>query len=69
MAKKTDEQHDADVPASSAAAREEAGAGPPVKMKRKEYERQMRVLHGEIVIFDRSWYNRAGVAPWYIAHR
>ena len=42
MAKKTDEQHDADVRVSSAAARQ-AGAGPPAKMKRKEYQREMRV--------------------------
>jgi Polyphosphate kinase 2 (PPK2) len=71
MAKKKDkqEQRDGEVRASPAAAGQEAGAGSLPKMKRKEYERQMRVLHGEIVIFDRSWYNRAGVAPWYIAHR
>jgi hypothetical protein len=43
MAKKTDEQHDADLRTSSAEARREAGAGPPPKMKRKEYEREMRV--------------------------
>lgn len=40
-------------------------------LKRKEYEQKLRKLHvryvphfpsaGEIVIFDRSWYNRAGV--------
>ena len=42
MAKKTDEQHDANVRIPSAEARREAGAGPPVKMKRKEYEREMR---------------------------
>jgi polyphosphate kinase len=37
---------------------------PPPKTKRKEYEQQMRLLPapaGEVVIFDRSWYNRAGV--------
>jgi polyphosphate kinase 2 len=61
MAKKKDkqEQHDADVPASSAAARREAGAGPPVKMKRKEYEREMRVLHGELVAMQ-EWVKASG---------
>ena len=29
--------------------RHDAEARPPVKMKRKEYERQMRILHGELV--------------------
>jgi len=29
--------------------RHDAKARPPVKMKRKEYERQMRILHGELV--------------------
>jgi Polyphosphate kinase 2 (PPK2) len=33
------------------------------RMKRKEYEGELRELPaaGEVVIFDRSWYNRAGV--------
>ena len=41
MAKKKDkhEPHDAEVPASSAMAGQEAGAGPSSKMKRREYER------------------------------
>ena len=111
MAKKKD-QRDLDkakTRASSSASAAEVGAGPPPKLKRKEYERQMRILHGELVamqewvkesgakvcvvfegrdtagkggtikrmymqryvehfpaggevaIFDRSWYNRAGV--------
>jgi hypothetical protein len=34
MAKKKDKQHDAEVQASPAAARQEAGAGLPPKMKR-----------------------------------
>ena len=42
--KKGDERDrdDAETRASSPVAGEEAGAGPPPKMKRKEYERQMR---------------------------
>ena len=49
--KKKDERDrdDAETRASSSAVRKEAEAGPPEKMKRKEYERQMRVLHGELV--------------------
>ena len=137
MAKKRDKhkQYEADVRESSAVAGEKANTGPPPKMKRKEYEREMssctassspcrngqgvgspdlhrvrgtrragkggtikritervsprvfRVIAlpaptereksqmylqryvphfpaaGEVMIFDRSWYNRAGVEP------
>jgi polyphosphate kinase 2 len=42
-----------------AAARLEAGAGLPPKMKRKEYERQMRVLHGELVALQ-EWVKASG---------
>src|SRR5712672_2076381 len=52
MAKKKKDERDrddAETRASSSAAGEEAGAGPPAKMKRKQYEREMRVLHGELV--------------------
>ncbi len=59
MAKKKDKQHDAEVQASPAAARQEAGAGPPPKMKRKEYEREMRVLHGELVAMQ-EWVKASG---------
>ena len=41
------------------AAGEEAGAGPPPKMKRKEYERQMRILHGELVAMQ-EWVKDSG---------
>ena len=44
MAKKKKDERDrddAETRASSSATGEEAGAGPPAKMKRKEYERQM----------------------------
>ncbi len=37
----------------------EAGAGPAPKMKRKEYERQMRVLHGELVAMQ-EWVKASG---------
>ena len=36
-----------------------AGAGLPPKMKRKEYERQMRVLHGELVALQ-EWVKATG---------
>ena len=71
MAKKKDKQkrHHAEVGVSPAAA-EEAQAGPPPKMKRKEYEREMRVLHGELVAMQEwvkasgpgsAWCSRAGI--------
>ena len=43
------EPHDAGLQAPSATERREAAAGPPPKMKRREYEHQMRILHGELV--------------------
>ena len=51
MAKKKDERDRDDAAAQVLpdATGKEAGAGPPPKMKRKPYERQMRVLHGELV--------------------
>jgi polyphosphate kinase 2 len=57
--KKTDEQHDAEVQVSPASVRQEAEAGPPPKMKRKEYEREMRVLHGELVAMQ-EWVKASG---------
>jgi polyphosphate kinase 2 len=41
------------------AARPEARTGPPPKMKRKEYERQMRLLHGELVAMQ-EWVKTSG---------
>ena len=41
------------------AARPEAEAGPPPKLRRKEYERQMRVLHGELVAMQ-EWVKATG---------
>ena len=48
MAKKN-KQHHAQAPASPSAASREAAADPPPKLKRKDYEREMRRLHGELV--------------------
>jgi polyphosphate kinase 2 len=56
--KAKDKQQDAEVPAS-AAAREEVEAGPPPKMKRKEYEGEMRRLHGELVAMQ-EWVKASG---------
>ena len=51
-------QHDARVQAPG---RGVAGgrAGPPPKMKRKEYEKEMRVLHGELVAMQ-DWVKASG---------
>ena len=68
MAKKKNDkrkQHDAEVRASpavprpQAVARPEAEAGPPPKMKRKAYEREMRLLHGELVAMQ-EWVKASG---------
>src|SRR5271157_1510352 len=61
MSKKRDkrEQHHAEVQTPPAAARQEADAGQAPKMKRKEYEREMRVLHGELVAMQ-EWVKASG---------
>jgi polyphosphate kinase len=60
MANKKDKQRDhAEASAPSAVAGPHAGAGPPPKMKRKKYERQMRVLHGELVAMQ-EWVKASG---------
>jgi polyphosphate kinase len=61
MAKKKNRhnQDDAKARASSSVAVEEAETGPPPKMKRKEYERQMRILHGELVAMQ-EWVKDSG---------
>jgi polyphosphate kinase len=58
--KKKDErrQHGAETPAPATAANE-AEAGPPPKMKRKEYESHMRILHGELVAMQ-EWVKESG---------
>jgi polyphosphate kinase 2 len=60
MAKKKHKQQPGqELQAPPAAARLEADAGPPPKMKRKEYEREMRVLHGELVALQ-EWVKASG---------
>ena len=62
MAKKEKDERDpddAESRVSSSAAGGEAGAGPHPKMKRKEYERQMRILHGELVAMQ-EWVKDSG---------
>jgi polyphosphate kinase 2 len=60
MAKKKDKKrHDAEIQALSAGARQDAGAGRPAKMKRKPYEKEMRVLHGELVAMQ-EWVTATG---------
>ncbi len=44
---------------SAGAAPLEAGTGPPPKMKRKEYEREMRLLHSELVAMQ-EWVKATG---------
>jgi len=58
MAKKHSKHH-ADAPASSSEASRDAEAGPPPKMKRKKYEREMRRLHGELVAMQ-EWVKASG---------
>ena len=54
------DRHDAEARASSSsAAGTEAEAGPAPKMKRKQYERQMRILHGELVAMQ-EWVKDTG---------
>jgi polyphosphate kinase 2 len=62
MAKKEKDKHDrhdAEAQAPAAVAGQGAGAGPPPKMKRKPYEREMRVLHGELVAMQ-EWVKASG---------
>ena len=57
--KKAKKQRQADVPEASSPAQTQAEVGPPPKMKRKEYERQMRLLHGELVAMQ-EWVRSSG---------
>ena len=63
MAKKKkkdkDDRHDAEAEVLPDATGKEAEAGPPPKMKRKEYEHQMRILHGELVAMQ-EWVKDSG---------
>jgi polyphosphate kinase len=58
MAKKKDQhdRHDAESPTQDGTGQ---GGGPRPKMKRKEYEKQMRELHGELVAMQ-EWVKRSG---------
>jgi len=60
MAKTKDrhKRHDAENQAP-AAGQQEAASGPLPKMKRKPYEREMRVLHGELVAMQ-EWVKETG---------
>ena len=57
--KNKDEPHDAQVPASSATAGQEAEAGPSSKVKRREYEQEMKILHGQLVAMQ-EWVKESG---------
>ena len=59
MAKKKSKNHHPEAPASSSAASGEATANPSAKMKRKEYEGEMRRLHGELVAMQ-EWVKATG---------
>jgi polyphosphate kinase len=57
--KKHEKKRQMEGEALPGAARLEAGTGPPPKMKRKEYEREMRRLHGELVAMQ-EWVKASG---------
>jgi polyphosphate kinase len=59
MAKKKNKQHHPQAPTSLSAASQEANADPPPKMKRKDYDREMRRLHGELVAMQ-EWVKASG---------
>ena len=52
-------RHQVEGHAGADAALQGAGGGPLRKMKRKEYEREMRVLHGELVAMQ-EWVKASG---------
>ncbi len=53
------EPHSAEAQAPPAVAGPEAGAGPSSKMKRKEYEREIKILHGQLVAMQ-EWVRESG---------
>ena len=57
--KKHEKKRQAEGQAPPGGAGLEARAGPPPKMKRKEYEREMRLLHGELVAMQ-EWVKATG---------
>jgi polyphosphate kinase 2 len=58
MAKKS-RQHRVQAPASLSQASREAEGDPPAKLKRKDYERELRRLHGELVAMQ-EWVKASG---------
>jgi len=64
MAKKKSKQkqHDAEIQVPSAVARQEAGADPRPRMSRKDYEREIRVQHGELVAMQ-EWVKASAGEP------
>src|SRR4029453_1036914 len=58
MAKKKNKHH-VEASASSSVASREAEAGPPPKLKRKDYEREMRRLQGDLVAMQ-EWLKASG---------
>src|SRR4029453_828863 len=59
MAKTKNKRHHVRAPASPSAASREAGADPPPKLKRKDYEGELRRLHGELVAMQ-EWVKASG---------
>src|SRR5215471_13196929 len=59
MAKKNGKQGHHHAAAQAPAAGGRKTGGPPAKMKTKEYEREMRVLHGELVAMQ-EWVKATG---------
>src|SRR4051794_21403669 len=74
MAAKTKKHHDhnkaktrdddgtpsaASTPPTPGLAGDDAAAGPPARMKAKEYEREVRALHGELVAMQ-EWVKETG---------
>jgi polyphosphate kinase 2 (PPK2 family) len=59
MAKKKNKRNHGQAPASPSVASGEAGADPPAKLKRKDYERELRRLHGELVAMQ-EWVKASG---------
>ena len=53
------EPHHAEVAASSATAGQEAEDGLSSKMKRREYEQEMKILHGQLVAMQ-DWVKESG---------
>ena len=59
MAKKKNKQHHLEASAASSLSSREAEADRPAKLKRKDYEREMRRLHGELVAMQ-EWVKASG---------